>query len=526
MRQLTNELEQLFRIFLSFALFTYVGAGDIYAQASVTAAPRQTRLAPYSHFPKSPIFLTSASLRRPASTSAQASPKPEEMMMPMPLIAPLFIEDGRVSSVITMVNEVDKKLDAGLEVYGPDGTLAASETVAFGAHTQQTVALSDVLRRAHSGVTSGWVKLSPDPQYASAMPVAAQLSFAANLSGSSAYAEEEFMMQNTFNGSNTWRLASPASSQKPLLALVNVSDKAVTAVVACTEERQVQVKRQFEVSPHQRALVTACSSGAQEPEAAIDRLLERNPAGSRVYGIEVTNSGSSGDLLSYGLATSGERVTRQLLALNFANTGTAKSADTVFVGVPLGYAELFPGSDFKPALSLANFGDATAQISIRLASMDGSDPVARVIANLALPPKSVRCLALPSSGALSPGFRNSFVVSSDKAPGTVYSSMLSASDSTQTTVQLLGKRSPAGPERRRTPLEHSRRPQVDVVVVQSYRQSPRLYREHRRRRIEMAAALYSRPAGNPRDQRQSYRSIVRKRFERKDPSQRRQLRRH
>lgn len=235
MQRLTDDLKQLFRVFLSLAMISYVSTDNIYAQTSSGISPQRAHLGSVSYFSGSTPVVVASAPKHSASTSTQGSAQPAEMMMPMPLIAPLFVEDGRVSSIITMVNEVDTKVDAALEIYGPDGILAASETVAFGAHTQRMVSLSDVLRRAHSNITSGWVKLSPDPEYASSMPIAGQLSFTANLSGSRAYAEEEFLMQSTFNGSNKWRVASPASSQKPLLALVNVSDKEVTAVVSCTE---------------------------------------------------------------------------------------------------------------------------------------------------------------------------------------------------------------------------------------------------------------------------------------------------
>src|SRR6266700_6128902 len=66
--------------------------------------------------------------------------------MPMPLVAPLFIEDQQRSSVITMVNDAPASLDLDVILYTLTGIQLAKQAVSLQPHSQQVVALASLLQ--------------------------------------------------------------------------------------------------------------------------------------------------------------------------------------------------------------------------------------------------------------------------------------------------------------------------------------------------------------------------------------------
>src|SRR6201996_3899203 len=105
------------------------------------------------------------------------SPHQTSMPMPMsmPLVAPLFIEDSRYQSSITMVNELTMAVQGTVIARGQDGSELARKVITFPPHSQSVLAISDLLSSRREQAV-GSIELDPDPMFAMNMPIAAQLS--------------------------------------------------------------------------------------------------------------------------------------------------------------------------------------------------------------------------------------------------------------------------------------------------------------------------------------------------------------
>jgi hypothetical protein len=115
-----------------------------------------------------------------------------------------------------------------------------------------------------------------------------------------------------------------------------------------------------------------------------------------------------------------------------------KSSNTVFAGVPIGGADVLPGDSFTPEIAIANSSSqpAAAQVLYSVTSDSGTD--GRVIKSVSVPPESSMTLRLdPLVG--DPKMRNSFVIQSNVAPGSLASNLTAVGGPTFRTVQLIGK---------------------------------------------------------------------------------------
>lgn len=87
----------------------------------------------------------------------------EPAMMHMPLVVPLFIEDGNYTSTLIMVNGTTKTTYADVTLRGLDGKTLIEKRVNFPSFSQQRVAVSDLLKAANSSATSGSIMVMQSP---------------------------------------------------------------------------------------------------------------------------------------------------------------------------------------------------------------------------------------------------------------------------------------------------------------------------------------------------------------------------
>jgi hypothetical protein len=137
-------------------------------------------------------------------------------------------------------------------------------------------------------------------------------------------------------------------------------------------------------------------------------------------GLPVTTTAMPGELNVYGFVLRGDKEHPAYTALNFSDAGILKSSNTVFAGVPVGGADILPGDLFTPEIAIANFSSrpAAAQVLYAVTSDSGTD--GRVIKSVSVP-------------------RNSFVIQSNVAPGSLASNLTAVGGPTFRTVQLIGK---------------------------------------------------------------------------------------
>src|SRR5690348_11276935 len=113
-----------------------------------------------------------------SSTAVQSAVKRTQPyspdLMPMPLVAPLFIEDESTHSQMVMVNDSTKPLDIDIVVYAPSGDELAKKTISMAAHSQKMVKISTLLEESSSISATTYGSISVLPHRSASL--AAQLS--------------------------------------------------------------------------------------------------------------------------------------------------------------------------------------------------------------------------------------------------------------------------------------------------------------------------------------------------------------
>ena len=352
--------------------------------------------------------------------------------MSMPMIAPLFLQSERISSAVTMINEVEKSVSAQLQVYSSEGVEIASKTIDFGPHTRRSVEISDLLGPG-STHAAGWIKLTPDASKLSSMAIAAQLSLTLHNQAHDSYFEEEFVMAG-MSGSSSMResfeeepkirhlrASTLSESGSPMVALVNTGAESRKSLLTCVSAVGAMTTASIELKPNEFRLVRPCSRGANKvrfPEAEQDLGSKVRGTHSQAFGIDISTYDPPGEVLAYGVAMASGDDQDDILALNFKDSSILKSSEIVFLGVPAGSADSLPSALFSPEAYLSNFGDNTAHVRIEQSYMVGETPLTHTVADVAVPPYSAKRVKIKAEqGAFD--LRNSFVISSDQAPAVV-----------------------------------------------------------------------------------------------------------
>jgi hypothetical protein len=357
------------------------------------------------------------------------------MPMTMPMVAPFFVQDFEYQSMVTMVNEIAATVHATLIVRSTDGTELGRKVIAFPPHSRIVQNLSSILAADTPQRIMGSIELDPDPAQVTSMGIAAQLS-ATRTTIPAASLEEEFLMVD-MNMPSNFRAVIPSTFKSASVALLNTGDMPEHATVACNTETGADFSTVVTLAPHQMILSPACDQTAEQNTLAIDQDPVRKIRSSKLAAaISVTTDGMPGSLAVWGMAKLADG--NGPIALNFTNSSALKTAETIFAGVPIGSADLLPGHSFKPALAVANFSGSPRNVTVSYNTMLGSAPSATKVSTLQLRPMSVRQVAL-SDLAGDPALKNSFVITSDGAPGDVISNLIILGGEGMQPVQLIGK---------------------------------------------------------------------------------------
>jgi hypothetical protein len=356
------------------------------------------------------------------------------MPMTMPMVAPFFVQDSEYQSMVTMVNEIASTVHATLIVRSMDGTELGRKVIAFPPHSRIVQNLSSILGADTPQRIMGSIELDPNPAEVTSMGIAAQLS-AARTTIPAASLEEEFLMVD-MSMPSSFRAVVPSTFKSTSVAMFNTGDMPEHATVACSTEAGANFSTLVTLAPHQMVLNGACDRKAEQNTLAIDQDLA-NPRNSRsAAAISVTTDGMPGSLAVWGMAQLGEG--NGPIALNFTNSSALKTAETIFAGVPIGSADLLPGHSFKPALAVANFSGSPRNVTVSYNTMLSGAPSTTKVSTLQLQPMSVRQVTL-SDLASDPALKNSFVITSDGAPGDVISNLIVLGGDGMQPVQLIGK---------------------------------------------------------------------------------------
>ncbi len=350
----------------------------------------------------------------------------------MILAAPLFLQDANVSSAITVVNVVSVPLKSKVAVFDSTGTQIGIRSVALEPHSRTKLNLWELLRSWNSQASSGSVKIYQDPS-AKGVSIAARLSIAGTVA-----LEEDFQRIGAAR-SGTFRAAAGGVMGSPIIAVWNLGASAQTVNIQCLAEKGSGGAAQISVAAGQSAIAQAC--GGTGTMAASSSELFSPPTGaslSGAVGVSVSGSGGAGTLAVYGFAF---RSAGAAAALRFDDTGAMRSGNSVFAGVPVGASSALSGSPFQPSLALANFGSQPTSVSVTYATAASPGLSANPIAQAVIPAGTSKTIPLPALPG-DPAMRNSFVVQSSAAPGTLFSSVTSVNAANPPQVISLAGRDP------------------------------------------------------------------------------------
>lgn len=158
------------------------------------------------------LSATAADAATPKTTKPSASSTPA--MMQMPMVAPLFIEDGDFTSTLVLVNSSAVPTYADVTVRALDGKTVATKRIQFQPHSQQQVTLRSLLDAAGApGVTTGSITVMQSPDL-SGVVITAALSMT-RLSSPPNYIDEELAMPSA-EGSQVLRAVADKGDGSPI----------------------------------------------------------------------------------------------------------------------------------------------------------------------------------------------------------------------------------------------------------------------------------------------------------------------
>ncbi|MDQ2844011.1 MAG: hypothetical protein M3Y72_23825 [Acidobacteriota bacterium] len=201
----------------------------------------------------------------PGFTVVNSGDKPgiwQSKMMPTPLVAPLFIEDERRTSVITIVSDAPSApLDLDIIALNPSGELIAKQTVTISPRGEKTIAVADILASLPiSWPVYGSISLKPHRS----STFAAQLSIAGRTGTATDDVEEEFAMLMDEKPA-IYRAVTLLES--PFIAVRSLSGKQETVVIDCLRRNEGQAAKTsiIPIPPNQMLLLRACNNAGTVP---------------------------------------------------------------------------------------------------------------------------------------------------------------------------------------------------------------------------------------------------------------------
>ena len=141
---------------------------------------------------------------------------------------------------------------------------------------------------------------------------------------------------------------------------------------------------------------------------------------------------------AFGLARHVSSQGKYFSAITFSDPKMIMSPGLVFTGVPVSKPQLLPQGQYVPTLSVANFYDEEAVITVKYAPTLGGHAVAREIATLNIPAKNTRAIRFDGLEG-DEDLRNSFIVSSNLKPGEYLAKLVSKGTGTLREVELVAK---------------------------------------------------------------------------------------
>jgi hypothetical protein len=377
------------------------------------------------------ILLNSSHME--AVAAANTSPSP---MMTMPIVAPLFIDDGNFTSTLVLVNGSALSTYADITVRSREGKTVANRRVQFNPHSQRQVSIRQLLDSSKaSDISSGSVLVQQSPEL-NGMVISAALSMT-RLSSPDNYIDQELAMPSE-EGSSSLRAVADESSGLLLLAVTSTSEGSQHVNIKCLFASGPEVTKSIDLSPGETLITDACYkrtlNGAElSIDSDDDGHGHRGP-----IGIELTSNSTPGSYSAFGLASHESRNRRYFTSVPFVDPKMVMSTTTIFAGIPVGRSTQLPEGNYTPTVYLTNFSKGPRRVNIRFAHTSEDEIDVREVETVLLSPQSSQELSLPHLKGES-NLQNTLLVEADGEPADVVSKFVARGDSGLRAVELLGK---------------------------------------------------------------------------------------
>ncbi len=384
----------------------------------------------------------------PATPIGQPNAAPGTIATPMemlPQVAPIFIEDGKTTSSLVIVNNSGINAGATISIRALSGAEAVHSHIALKPHQQQDISLQSLLGGFTSPPTIGSVTVAQDSEL-KGLTVVSQMLITNQRGALPSYVDEELAMP-AIEGSTTLRGVADEAIGDALLAVTSVVDWTQHITLRCLNQNSESKPTIITLAAQATALVSNCSG---QTVTDLDSYLSSANQHSQhgIQGYELVTDGGIGTITAFGLAAHSRNQDPVFSGIPFTDPARAHAANGVFAGVPFGTQPTLPDGVYAPRISLTNFSANPAHVTVSLATTPPGDPSntsatavspeKHALQTITIAPRRTVEFTLSGSGSQT-GLQQSLIVETDRKPGEVQSKVVSRSDGNLYEIELLGK---------------------------------------------------------------------------------------
>lgn len=372
-----------------------------------------------------------------AATALRSAQSPGAAGMAMNPVLPLFVTGPNFTSSLVMVNVTQVPTYADVILTDPNGKQITQERVQLPPRSQETADIAALLNSVSSTASIGRITVAQEQTFSGM--IGAQLLLTYNGSAEPNYIDEDEAIPGP-TASQVLRGVADSPEGSPLVSITSIADTPQTVAIECSAARGRNFTKSV-VLPAEGTVVTEACTGQAIPSADPSDIFPQTDdrhGRPQTIGISLTTTGMPGSFAAFGLTPHHDGQRGYFSNIAFVDPKTILSSTTVFTGVPVGFSTVLPASSYTPQVSLANFSAHAARVKVEYARTFGGTPVTDDVANATVAPYATKTIALANlQGDAS--MQNSFLVSSDGAPGEVIAKLVSTSDSALPETELLAK---------------------------------------------------------------------------------------
>ncbi len=359
--------------------------------------------------------------------------------IPMPMTAPLYLENDVYESTLYLVNALDLGMSVDTSVYDMSGALLITKHSYMAPTSQMSLRISTILSDVGIYSEIGSVEVM-SPLHSSGL--LGQLSVTRKGSATS-YLDEELFTPSKLS-SNLLRGVLDGSALTTVIAITNTSPINVhNGQLTCVDNSPFPQTSAFTLQPKQTMLVHPCTqtprniSSPSLIDADLSATRDRPLAPSQqATGVEIHFDGTPGELTSFGFASDDNGL---FSSMNFLDPQVLQSANLIFTGFPVGSSTLLPNATYEPRLAVANFSPKSKSVSVVFSSTINGAVHAESLLTVEVPKWSSLNIPLRKPQSADTHWQNAITASSNGVPGEVLTKLVLAGNREQPSVEVMAK---------------------------------------------------------------------------------------